>query len=108
MPSLLSHLTAVPLRAYNRRFKPNRLSNDTFQLLFQRKLRLPVLPPHLQHTACRYCNHPLDPYGDHLFQCKYNKKILSDNIRDALFTVCSHLAPMAGFVHSKHSVVCGL
>ena len=49
---------------------------------------------------------PFDPYGDHLFQCFYNKKVLSDNIRDTLYTVCSHLAPMAGFVHSKHAVSC--
>ena len=106
LPSLLSHHTSVPLCSYNRRFPHNRLDPDVFTLLFQRKLRLPLLPATLSHTPCRFCHKPFDPYGDHLFQCFYNKKVLSDNIRDTLYTVCSHLAPMAGFVHSKHAVSC--
>jgi hypothetical protein len=55
---------------------------------------------------CRYCHRCLDPYGDHLFQCKYNKKILSDNIRDTIYTICLTLAPLAGFTHSPHSISC--
>ena len=104
-PSLLSHFTTVPLCSYNRHFKHNHLDNDTFTLLYKRNLRLPVLPQSLSGTPCRFCT-PLDPYGDHLFQCRFSKKILSDNIRDALYTVCTHLAPMADFVHSTHSVTC--
>jgi hypothetical protein len=34
------------------------------------------------------------------------QEILSDNIRDTLYTICANLAPMAGFVHSKHGVYC--
>jgi hypothetical protein len=52
------------------------------------------------------CHTPLDPYGDHLFQCRYSKKILSDNIRDTIYTICTNLAPLAGLVHSKHAVTC--
>ena len=105
-PSLLSHLNSLPMSTYNRRHPHNRLPNDIFTLLFQRKLRLPLLPPPLLATPCRYCKRPFDPYGDHLFRCYYNKKILSDNIRDAVYTICSNLAPMAQFVHSKHGVLC--
>jgi hypothetical protein len=48
----------------------------------------------------------LTPYGDHLFQCKYNKEIISDNIRDTIYTVCKALAPVAGCAHSPHVVTC--
>jgi hypothetical protein len=45
--------------------------------------------------------------GDHLFQhCNYSKKVLSDNIRDTIYTICTNLAPLAGLVHSKHAVTC--
>jgi hypothetical protein len=107
-PSLLTHLTSIPLCTYLRRLKHNRLDNDIFTCLFQRKLRLPVLPPGLANTCCPMprCTTPLDPYGDHLFQCYYSKKVLSDNIRDTIYTICSNLAPLAGLVHSKHAVTC--
>jgi hypothetical protein len=108
LPSLLTHLTSIPLCTYLRRLKHNRLDNDIFTCLFQRKLRLPVLPPGLANTCCPMprCTTPLDPYGDHLFQCYYSKKVLSDNIRDTIYTICSNLAPLAGLVHSKHAVTC--
>jgi hypothetical protein len=63
-----------------------------------------VVPTAILAHPCHYCHRPLDPYGDHLFQCSYNKKILSDNIRDTIYTVCHTLAPLAGFTHSCHSV----
>lgn len=108
LPSLLSQLTSIPLTTYLRQLKHNRLENDIFTRLFQRKLRLPILPPGLAHTRCPMprCTTPLDPYGDHLFQCYYSKKVLSDNIRDTLYTLCTNLAPLADMVHSKHAVTC--
>jgi hypothetical protein len=99
----LTHLTSLPLCSYNRRYPDNRLDNEVFQITLQRKLRLPIPIP---STPCLYCHQPFDPYGDHLFRCKYSKKILSDNIRDTIYTLCSNLAPMAEFVQTKHDVSC--
>jgi hypothetical protein len=104
--SLLTHLTSLPLSTYNRRFPHNRLDNDVFTFLFQCKLRLAVVPPATQAHPCHYCHKPLNPYGDHLFQCHYNKKILSYNIRDTIYTICHTITPLAGFVHSPHSISC--
>jgi hypothetical protein len=99
--ALLTDITSLPLCSYNRRFEDNRLDNEVFQVLLQRKLRLPFpLPP----TPCIHCKKAFDPYGDHLFRCKYSKKTLSDNLRDTVFTLCTNLAPMAGFMHTKHAV----
>ena len=106
LPSLLSHYTSLPLRSFNRRFPHNRLSNDTYQLLLQRKLRIPCLPPHLQGTTCPKCKHPLDAYGDHFFRCTYSKMALSNGIRDTLFHICTHLSTAADFTTSKHHVTC--
>ena len=107
-PNILSHTTSLPLFTYNRRHPHNRLSNDTFLVMFQRKLRLPVLPPQQWSLPCPHksCKQTLDKYGDHLFSCKFAKHTLHNNIRDTLFLLCSTAAPMAGFVHSKHSVTC--
>ena len=106
LPSLLNHLTTLPLISYNLRFPHNRLSDDHFTILLQRKLRVPVLPPTLLHRPCPYCQHTLDPLGDHLFKCRYSKKGLSDDIRNVLYFITSSLAPLAKFVSSKHSVTC--
>ena len=106
LPALLTHLTSLPLCSYNRRFPHNRLDNEVFTVMLQRKLRLPVIPPILAQQPCHHCHHPLDIYGDHLFRCYYSKKVLSDNIRDTLYTICTNLAPLAGLVHSHHSVSC--
>jgi hypothetical protein len=101
--ALLTDITSLPLCSYNRRFEDNRLDNEVFQVLLQRKLRLPLpLPP----TPCIHCKKAFDPYGDHLFRCKYSKKTLRDNLRDTVYTLCTNLAPMAGFVHTKHAVSC--
>ena len=106
-PSILSPFTSLALRAYNRRFPHNRLQDDVFQLLFQRKLRLPILPSSATQHPCTHCHKALDPFGDHFFCCRtYSKKGFSDGIRDTLFHVASHLAPLAGFTYSKHGVTC--
>ena len=103
-PSILTTYTSLPLAIYHRRNPHNRLSNDTITTTLQRKLRLPALPPTLANTNCRYCNKPLDPLGDHLFRCSYNKIVLHNTIRDTLYTICKQLAPMAQFTHSQHNV----
>jgi len=105
-PSILSELTSAPLALYHRKHKHNRLPNQVFQPLLQRKLRLPVLPQHLHDQSCPLCQTGnLDPHGDHLFQCKgISKTGFHNSVRDALYHVCKQLAPLAGFTPNKHAV----
>jgi hypothetical protein len=103
-PSLLSPLTSIPMHSLPRRFPDNRLANNLYTTLFQRKLRLPIfsldlLPP------CRHCTKTCDAYGDHLFSCRYSKTPLHNAVRNTLFTLLSTLAPLAGLVNSKFDIL---
>jgi hypothetical protein len=97
LPSLLSPLTSIPMLSLSRRIATNRINNTHFRLLLQRKLRLPVLPPHLHYTPCTCRAHtPLDPFGDHFFSCTGASKTPIHNlIRNTCFHILSKLAPMA-------------
>ena len=104
-PSILSSHTSAPLAYYHRSVPNNRLPNDTFTTLLQRKLRLPCLPPELLNKQCRHCQTTLDPFGDHLFQCRnISKTALHNQARDTLYTICTSLAPLAGLVHTTHGI----
>jgi len=105
-PSILSPLSTQPFVFYHRANPTNRLNNDTITPLLQRKLRLPVLPPSLHLKQCPLCQKaPIDLEGDHLLSCVGAPKTsLHNSIRDSLFKICKTLLPLAGIVHSAHSV----
>jgi hypothetical protein len=100
LPSLLSPLTSIPLLSLSRRITTNRIPNQHFRILLQRKLRLPILPPHLHHTPCICRAHTiLDPFGDHLFSCTSASKTPIHNLlRDTCYHILTKIAPMAGLV----------
>jgi hypothetical protein len=104
LPSLLSPLTSLPLHSLPRNNADNRLNNNHFRTLLQRKLRLPVLPPHLHNQLCS-CGQALDPYGDHFFSCrKHPKSTLSNACRDTIHTILATTAPLAGLCSSPYDV----
>jgi hypothetical protein len=105
-PSILSSLSIKPFHLYYRQQPHNRLPNDTFIPLLQRKLCLPIIPPSLHLQLCPLCHHAnLDPHGDHLFSCRStSKKSLHNSIRNNLYYICKKILPMANIIHSPHSV----
>jgi hypothetical protein len=105
LPSLLSPSTSIALHSLSRRHSHSHLANDLYTLLIQRKLRLPIFPPSRPPPPCRYCTQLCDPYGDHLFSCKYSKTPLHNSIRNTLYTILSTTAPIAGTTHSKFDVL---
>jgi hypothetical protein len=106
LPSLLSPLTSIPLLSLTRRITTNRIPNSFFRILLQRKLRLPVLPPSLQHKPC-ICRTKalLDPYGDHFFSCTaISKTPIHNRIRDTCFHILTKLAPLANLTTAPTDV----
>jgi hypothetical protein len=103
-PSLLSPLTSIPMHSLPRRFPDNRLQNEIYTVLIQRKLRLPIFstpePP-----SCRYCSRQCDPFGDHLFSCKFLKTPLHNAIRNTMYTLLATLGPLSGLARSKFDVL---
>ena len=70
-----------------------------------RKLRLPLFAVTANQTCLCHKDHPLDPYGDHLFSCSKSPKTHASNtIRDALFSVLQELAPHSKHVRSPHDI----
>jgi hypothetical protein len=106
LPSLLSPLTSIPLLSLSRCIVTNRIPNQNFRLLLQRKLRIPILPAQLRHTPCTCRAHtPLDPFGDHLFSCTNASKTPIHNlIRNTCFHILSKLAPMANIATSPTDI----
>jgi hypothetical protein len=106
LPSLLSPLTSIPLLSLTRRITTNRISNPLFRILLQRKLRLPMLPPSLQHKPC-ICRSKaiLDPYGDHFFSCTaISKTPIHNRLRDTCFHILTKLAPLANLTTAPTDV----
>ena len=107
-PSIMSPLTSIPLTLYHRQIKDNRLPNHIFQILLQRKLNLPLTSlPWKAGTICPLCpnNKILDAHGHHLFTCaKCHKGIMHNHMRDSLLVMLQGIAPLAGWVPSKHAV----
>jgi hypothetical protein len=103
-PSLLSPLTSIPMHSLPRYFVDNRLENDLYSILLQRKLRLPVFPSSAPPT-CRYCSRQCDLFSDHLFSCKFLKTPLHNAIQNTMYTLLSTLALMVGLARSKFDVL---
>ena len=100
-PSIMSTLTSFPLTLHHRQHPHNRLANQTFQTLLQRKLRLPLSHSAIPLTGtCPLCKvRQLDPHGDHLLSCqKISKTAFHNTIRNTLYHVCKKLAPQANMV----------
>lgn len=106
LPSLLSPLTSLPLASMSRRIPTNRFSNDTFRILLQRKLRVPIFAPSIQHIHCTCRSHPkLDPYGDHLFSCTMASKTPIHNyMRDTMYHILTKLGPLAKLVRTPTDI----
>ena len=95
LPALLNPLSSLPLHSLSRQQADCRLPNDVFQLMLQRKLRLPIIPHHLLSISCK-CGKPVDPYGDHFFHCRnYHKAATHNAIRNCLFSLLKTIAPLA-------------
>lgn len=104
-PHYSAPLTSLPLHRLARQHHDNRLPNQLFTLLLQRKLRLPVLPTQLQSAQCS-CSRTLDPYGDHIFTCtKASKTPLSNSVRDTLFTILRTIGPLSSLCHPLTDVL---
>ena len=105
LPALLNPLTSIPLHSLSRQQTDCRLPNDIFTIMLQRKLRLPILPPHLQTTLCK-CGKPIDPCGDHFFHCRnYHKTSTHNAIRNCLFSLFKTIAPLSGACRCSQDVL---
>jgi hypothetical protein len=105
LPSILLPTTSLALHSLSRHHPQARLPNDLYTILFQRKLRLPVFHAAQSTPPCRHCKRICDPYGDHLFSCKFSKTPLHNSIRNTLYTILSTMSPIAGVTHSKFDVL---
>ena len=79
-----------------------RLKPYPYRIMLSRKLRLPLLtdtPP-----DCRWCGKSIDPHGDHLFSCRFNKIHAHDSIRDTLCVILKQLGPLSGITNSSNDV----
>ena len=102
MPSILSTTTSLPFNYFCRSVKHNRLNDDVFTALYQRKLRLPLTLRSRNTTHCPHCKSPMDPFGDHFFNCSYNKTTLHNSIRDTLCNVIKPLGKLAQWTTCDH------
>ena len=103
LPSLLSPQTSYPIIGMCRSLPSNRIANWEFSHAIRRKLRLPLFPP----TSKPYCacGTHLDPFGDHLFQCKRICKIGAHNfIRDGFARALTPALFTAGFLPPGSSI----
>jgi hypothetical protein len=74
-----------------------RLTSWIFIPACKHKLQLPLFEP-TDKPFCP-CGHHLDPFGDHIFQCRYINKIGAHNsIRDGLATTLAPLLSTAGYL----------
>jgi hypothetical protein len=81
LPSLLSPLTSIALHNSPRSEPSNRLNNESFTPLMQRKLQPPILH---QPGKCM-CGTTFDKNGDHAFGCRRTSKTaLHDTITKTL------------------------
>ena len=97
LPSILTPHTSYPLIDMNRSNPNNRLSNWSFLLATQRKLRLPIYDPtNPPHCSCGITH---DPWGDHAFRCKkHNKKFAHNYIRDNWASTLQPALALAGYI----------
>jgi hypothetical protein len=107
LDSLLSPLTSIPIASMSRRVPSNRIPNDEFRILLQRKLRLPIFSPSFCPKQCTCRNKPnLDPYGDHLFSCtSASKTPLHNQLRDTLYHILHRLGPYTNLVRTSTDII---
>ena len=98
LPSTSKSLTEMP-----RSDPDNRMSNEHFQIILTRKLRMSLWPE--ADTITCICGEQMDSFGDHAFCCtKIVKKSMSDEIRDGLIRIFKRLLVTAKLIPSASSV----
>jgi hypothetical protein len=102
LPSLLSPLTSIALHNLPRSEPSNRLNNESFTLLIQRKLRLPILH---QPRKC-ICGTTFDKNGDHAFGCqRTSKTTLHDAITKTLAITLRPLLTLTNRTNTAYDTV---
>jgi hypothetical protein len=102
-PSLRSPYISIALTSLPLGLAAYRTPARLWTLGLQRKLRIPLLPAPL---PCR-CGGTVDIHCDHFFSCtKCSKTNLHNRIRDSMFLVLSHLAPLAHIASTSADVSC--
>jgi hypothetical protein len=80
----------------------NRIPNESFTLLLQRKLRLPIIH---SPTKCK-CGTTFDIFGDHAFGCRRTSKIsLHDTITKTLTVTLRPLLTLTNRTNSDYDVI---
>ncbi len=97
LPSILSPHTSYPVIALCCSNPSNQLAPWIFDICIKRKLRLPIYDA---NTKPYYpCGRSLNPYGDHVFQCKCICKIGAHNsIRDSLPSILTSALSSTGYL----------
>jgi hypothetical protein len=102
LPSLLSPLTSIALHNLPRSEPSNRLNNESFTLLLQRKLRLAILH---EPGKC-ICGTTFDIYGDHAFGCRRTSKtVLHDAITKTLAITLRPLLTLTNRTNTAYDTV---
>ena len=102
LPSLLSPLTSIALHNLPRSEPSNRLNNESFTLLVQRKLRLAILH---EPGKC-ICGTTFDIYGDHAFGCRRTSKTaLHDAITKTLAITLRPLLTLTNRTNTAYDTV---
>ena len=105
LPSLLSPLTSIALHNLPRSEPSNRINNESFTLLVQRKLRLPILTNPTNHHKC-ICGTTFDKYGDHAFGCRRTSKTaLHDAITKTLTIALRPLLTLTNRTNTAYDTV---
>ncbi len=97
LPSILSPQTSFPLITMSCSAIKHHLSPLSFLICIQRKLRLPIYPPHTRCT-CGHRDH--DIFGDHAFCCnKGSKKCTHNSIANNFAIILSPARAQAGYIY---------
>jgi hypothetical protein len=102
LPSLLSPLTSIALHNLPRSEPSNRLNNESFTLLMQRKLR----PPIIHQPGTCMCGTTFDKCGDHAFGCRRTSKTtLHDAITKTLAITLRPLLTLTNRTNAAYDTV---
>jgi hypothetical protein len=101
-PSLLSPLTSIALHNLPRSEPSNGSSSESFTLLLQHKLRLPIIH---KPGKC-ICGTTFDTYGDHAFGCgRTSKTALHDAITKTLTIMLRPLLSLTNRTNTAYNAV---